>query len=110
MFLPTTFQECAGNGLPSDLLHCVAEISPSFWRRQSKNATHRRELIISKNGPSNYFSLITHHSRSLTSCMRTLLVIFGCFAHQILLFYNFTCPPRRNQALRLKRMWDRLLQ
>jgi hypothetical protein len=25
MFLRTTFQEVAGNGLPSDLLHCVAE-------------------------------------------------------------------------------------
>jgi len=51
MFLSTTFQECAGNGLLSDLLHCIADISLSFWRRQSKNATHRREHIISKKWP-----------------------------------------------------------
>jgi len=46
MFLPPTFQEGAGNGLRSDLLHYVAEKRLSFCRRQLKNATHRRELII----------------------------------------------------------------
>ena len=47
-------------------------------------------------------SLITHNSPNSTSCMSTLWVIFGCYAHQFLLFYDFTCPPRRNLALRLK--------
>jgi len=54
MILPTTFQEGAGNGLRSDLLYSVSEISLSFCRRQLKNATYRRELSISKNSPNNY--------------------------------------------------------
>jgi len=48
MFLPTTFQEGAGNESRSDLLHCVAEKNLSFCCRQLKSATHRREIIISK--------------------------------------------------------------
>lgn len=65
MFLPTTFQEGAGNGLRSDLLHCVAEKNLSFCRRQFKNATHRRELVISKKkGPNNY---CFPHNTSLTN-------------------------------------------
>lgn len=102
MFLPTTFQEGAGNGLRSDLLR---KKSLSFCRRQLKNATHRRELIISKKmAPVIIVSFITHHSPTLTSWMSTLWVIFGCYAHHFLLFYNFACPPRRNQVLRIKRI------